>query len=442
MSKRTDPHRPGAIIPAHYEPVLAYNCATSQDGWPVPSYGITCALDGRVTLADGTVKNGECREHGDCCCVAAQNRAHADGKTVYGNPGKCGSCGAWFVYGELWRHTLTGDLVHLGHDCAQKYELMMDRSAAELANQRNRAAVATQIRKAERAEDRAAFLAAHEGLAAAFEVGDASSPSRGAQIIADIANRFTQFCNLSDKQIALVMKLADEIRNPKPLTPEDIPAPAPFGKGVTFEGVIVSAKLRPSFDDTCTWKIVVKVTTEAGSWKAWGTAPATILRTAVAIAEHVSPRGDRAEAIARALRGQRVEIKATLERPRAIDADACETDAEREIAKRKNAETHFAFMSRPTGAIVTYSHPVKSAKRIKAEAAFEKLVNEERQAIGERDRERGDWRWRIITDREATLSLAMTKGVTRSAMIAATVHPARTRPARRATGMAATAAAA
>lgn len=422
MTQRNDPHRPGAIVPANYEPILGYNCATSQDGWPVPSFGIVCELDRRTYDAKGHVlANGSCNGKSDrvCCTSEAYRRAGASGNEVYGSPGKCGSCGAWFIYGELWLHVPTGDYLHLGHDCASKYGLMMDRSAAELANGRHRAAIATQIRKAERAEDRAAFLESHQGLAAAFEVGDAQSANRGAQIIADIAARFVEFTSLSDKQVALVMKLADEIRNPKPPVPEDVHVPAPFGKGVEFEGVITSAKLRKS-EFGVTWKISIKVAAPGGCWIAWGSAPAGVMEHARAITE--SQRGDRAELVRAALIGMHVDMKATLERPAPRDLATIETDRERADAERRNGEAHFAFMSRPSGYPVRYSHPERSPKRIATERAFEKAVHEERSAMLKTDAYLGKY---IVPYDDVIASLAA-RGVTLDAMIATSlVKPAR-----------------
>jgi hypothetical protein len=438
MTKRTDPHRPGAIIPAHYEPVLGYNCATSQDGWPVPSFGITCELDGRVTDAKGhIVRKGEHSAEGGCCTSECARRALAAGKHVYGDPGKCGSCGAWFIYGELWLHVPTGDLVHLGHDCAQKYGLMMDRSEAELANGRARAAVATQIRRAEKAEDRATFLAAHPGLAQAFEVGDAASVDRAPQIIADIAERFVTYCTLSEKQIALVLKLAAEIRDPKPPAPEDVHVPAPFGKGVEFEGTIISAKLREDERYGATWKIAIKVPTAGGCWIAWGTAPAEVMQFAVTLADWTQeaargrslPPGvrvssDRVELISTVLKGMQVEIKATLEKPAPRDLSEYETEAARKRAKLQNAEKHFALMRRPSGGPVTYSHPIKSKKRLDAEKAFEKALDSERSAMLAIDGSHyGKY---LVPDADVRASLAA-KGVTLEALVTASLEAPRKR---------------
>lgn len=389
MSKRTDSHRPGAIVPANYEPVLDYNCATSQDGWPVPQFRVVCTRwNPELKLETSCECPADCMF--SCACVA--QRAHETGKQVFGSPGKCGVCGACFVYGELWMHTPTGDYVHVGHDCAGKYELLMDRSAAELANKRARAAVATQIIKAERAEDRAAFLAAHDGLAAAFELGDATSTKRSRCIIADIAARFVQFTNISDKQVALVLKLANEIRNPAPAEEQEQHAIAPTGKGIEFTGKIVSAKLRVSEQYGSSWKITIKVTNADGSvWLAWGTAPRSLMDDAVrmaefneqvaraawvaeqmaaraADAEHELPsyrHTERADSIRAALVGLAVEVKATLERPSARDANECETDTGRKQVEQRNAEQHFVFMSRPTICLPSYNVLPKPAKKVR-----------------------------------------------------------------------------
>lgn len=366
MTKRTDCHRPGAIIPANYEPVLGYNCATTQDGWPVPSFGIVCELDRRTYNYDGSLLANGAHNTPDqpvCCTTEAHRRAHEAGVAVYGSPGKCGVCGAWYIYGELWLHVPTGEYVHMGHDCASKYELMMDRSAAELANNRARAAVATQIRKAERAEEREAFLAAHPEVADAFTLGDAASDQRARRVIADIAARFVQFCSLSDKQIAYLAKLADEIRNP---APDEVKVDAPTGKA-EFTGTIVSAKLVPGYAyETYDWKVTIKVDTGAGIWLAWGTATRALLDVAVKVAEQrehadrdawaakmiAAPlatqpwRGvDRESSIKGALRGMRVSVKATLERPRPAELPMDATPEE--IARKRQDERSFTFMKRP-----------------------------------------------------------------------------------------------
>ncbi len=299
MKKRTDPHRPGAIVPAHYRYVFSYNCATTDGGWPIPSCGINCELDRRVTNADGSVTNGAHDADGECCQIGLLQ----SGKTVKTGPGKCSVCGAHFVYGDVWEHEPTGEYIHLGHDCAAKYSMLADRSAWELADARARHNAAVQGLRAAKALRVAEFLDAHPGLSQAFEVEH--------EIIGDIKAKLREYGSISPKQIALVMRLADETRNPR--APEAT-VPAPIGKQ-SFRGTVVSTKAYDS-DYGTQIKMTVKVTTPQGVWLAWGTAPAACL------ADSCNHGG---------LKGCEVEIKTTLKAGR---------------------DAHFAIMGRPRGKVL------------------------------------------------------------------------------------------
>nr|NIO76640.1 hypothetical protein [Armatimonadota bacterium] len=145
-------------------------------------------------------------------------------------------------------------------------------------------------------------LADHPGLAEALETDH--------HIVRDIAYRFRRFCELSPKQIALVMKLHNEAMNPEP---EEKHVPAPEGRK-TFRGIVVSQKVHDNGYGSQV-KITVKVETPEGSWLAWGTCPALILDS--------RPLG------IYDLRGSEVEIRATL--------------------SRSDRDEHFAFMKRPQG---------------------------------------------------------------------------------------------
>jgi hypothetical protein len=272
--ERIDPHRPGAIVPADYEYVCSY--VFGADGMPP---------------------------------IGMQEVAKAREKhEIFKHPswgfglGKCSVCGAHFNYGDLWLHVGTDELITLGHDCADKYEMMADRSAYELAVGNAKAARAVAIEKAMHAEAIKAFCDKWPGLEAALLCEH--------NIVKDIGARLQKWGSISDKQVALVLKLADEAANPKPA---EAHVPAPEGK-VTFQGVCVSLKSKETEWGT-QMKITVKVTTPEGSWLAWGTCPASIL-------------DERAGAD---LRGSVVEITATLKR---------------------GADAHFALMSRPKGRVI------------------------------------------------------------------------------------------
>lgn len=310
-SKRTDVHRPGAIIPAHYECVLSFSLSSMEGGWPVPSHGINCELDHRrwVKDADGKERciNGEHAPGRQCCVIGFRQSGAVFARD--GGPGKCDVCGAAFVHGDLWRHIPTGELIFLGHDCAEKYEMLADRSEYELAMGRLRRAAAVECEKARRAEERATFLDAHPGLSAALD-------REGEHyILADLAAKFREYRVLSDKQIALVQKIIHELDNPQAA---EVNIPAPTGK-VTFRGTVVSSKVMEGPYGRSI-KATVKVTTPTGVWLAWGTEPASIL-------DQLNRHQERK-------RGYEVELTATLKAGR---------------------EPHFAIMSRPRGKVVKFA---------------------------------------------------------------------------------------
>jgi hypothetical protein len=378
-SQRTDAHRPGIIVPADYEYQVCYSLPR---GAFIPAINVDCTMP----VPSAWNEHGSpthwitptCPNTGRCCARSAHREAERRGDEIFGYLGKCGVCGACYSYGVVFLHKPSGALVHMGHDCADKYEAMYDLSAWELQNRRAEKASAVQVDRTRRTEAREAFLAAHAGLAEDLALGEPSATG-GRAILADMARRFTQFCSLSDKQVAFARKLAEEIRNPPPPKPEERRAVAPTGKGVEFEGDVVSAKICEG-DWGATWKVTVKIETAEGSWLAYGTAPRALMDGVVtcvdaqeadrrrawsaaqkdAVAanpEHEVPsysHVDRERLIRDGLRGLRVSVRSTLERPRQVDPSTLETDAARATAERRNGETHFVFMSRPSMSIATY----------------------------------------------------------------------------------------
>lgn len=266
--ERTDPHRPGLIVPAHYE----YRGSYAFGAQGIPPIGVQECM--KVIQAGVTFKHPS-----------------------WGfGLGKCSVCGAHFNYGDIWQHELSGELITIGHDCAEKYDLMYDRSAFMLELGKAKEARAIEIEKAKKAEAFKAFCAEHEGLAEAFEVEH--------KIIADIKAKLQRYGSISGKQIAFVLKLAEEVKNP-PVEEDHVDAPE--GKGIVFTGKVVSVKYHYDWDTT---KMTVKVETPAGTWLAWGTRP---------------------KAMEGVERGDTVEIKATL---------------------KPGKDAYFARMSRPSGKVL------------------------------------------------------------------------------------------
>ena len=276
---RIDIHRPSTIQPRDYEFVLAYAMPTTDQGVPVPAYNLDV--------------------------VIALHKSQPFATTT---PGKCTVCGARYVDGQVWRHEPTGEHIHIGHDCARKYDLLANLSTHELALKRHRAAARAAGARASADAAFGVFVAAN-GLDGVFEVDH--------HIIADLASRARRFGSLSEKQIALARKIADEIRNPAPKN-EPAYVPAPEGK-VEFEGEVVSTRV----DDTAygsVCKMLVVVETPAGIYKVWSTIPSGIFDTVLQV------------------KGSRVRVTATLQRGK---------------------DAHFAIAKRPRGVCVRPGSPAR-----------------------------------------------------------------------------------
>lgn len=242
MSQRTDIHRPGAIQPDRYLYCFSYQLP-GMDPLMDPPWNLDTL---HTVLAT----------------------AQADGTAVFGGTGKCGVCGASFRNGDLWKHVDSGDLVHLGHNCADKYGMLADRAdfCAHLeAAKRNRAA---RIEAERRQVAFDSFCSAHEGLAEAFAAG-ADHP-----IVADIRRKLREYGSISDKQIALVHKLAAESKLPPPEPERHVPAPVGDAR-VKVSGVVVGKKWHDNgYGETL--KLTVKVETPDGTWLCWGSAPSKL----------------------------------------------------------------------------------------------------------------------------------------------------------------------
>lgn len=285
-SNRTDIHSPKSIIPANYRCVVNYALPSVCDGVAVPAINMEVVVELQRT----------------------QKFFHK------GGPGSCSICGARFNYGDVWVHEPTQEHIHVGHDCADKYRLLTDRSAYELELGRARKAAAAAMTKAQNAEIKQSFLESHPGLEDALKTDH--------YIVADIASRFNQHHVLSEKQVDLVMKLAAEARAP---VAEEKHVQAPVSdKRVTFAGTVVSAKMVDSqFGES--YKMTVKVETEEGSWMAWGTIPANIMDDLYKV------NGNN---IVKYLKGHKVEVTAKLKAGR---------------------DPYFAIMNRPVGKLLPAS---------------------------------------------------------------------------------------
>lgn len=270
--KRTDPHRPGSIVPFDYEYVLSYCSPGSQpwDQWNMDAVRALC-----------------------------ENIGWGRGETqMFGHVGKCGICGAAYRNGDIWRHEPTGDIVHVGHNCADKYSMVTERPGFEAALEVLKKRRAAFIAETKRQMVREKFLTSVPGLEEALN-GDHD-------ILRNMSASLTRWGSLTPKQIAFAVKLSAETKarkeNPPP---QEKHVPAPTGRQVV-KGRVVSKKVYDSDAYGSSTKITVKVETPEGSWFAWGSTFSTA---------GVFDRGDM------------IEFKATLSPSR---------------------DAHFAFFKRPT----------------------------------------------------------------------------------------------
>lgn len=181
---------------------------------------------------------------------------------------------------------------------------------------------------------RRAFLATHPGLGVALQTNH--------RIIDDIRSRFTRYGSMSDKQVALVLRLAAE----GPRAVEKTVAAPVTGDRCTFTGKVVSAKqmLSQFRRGDSDYKMTVKVETADGVWLAWGTIPSSIL----------------ADRSFEAVIGTTVEVTAGLKAGR---------------------DAHFALLVRPSGRIVA-ERPLE-AVQAPVVAEEPEIAAERLQVVGE-----------------------------------------------------------
>lgn len=249
---RTDVHRKSQFVPEDYDYVGGYYIGSSDEAAEIAADMHYGEAFGVAELEDALEARG---------VEGRAWRADDNFRRRLGY-GKCTACGAWFNYGFVYLHRATKDVVHLGHDCAHKYEGLKSLSKVDRdfkALQGKAAAL-----RARRLHDRneADFCASRPGLAEALQADH--------YIIADIRGKLRRLASISDKQVALVMKIANELKNPKP---GDVHVPAPIAAGrQTVEGEVISLKSYEG-DWGTTYKMTVKVRTPEGVWLAWGTCP-------------------------------------------------------------------------------------------------------------------------------------------------------------------------
>lgn len=232
--KRTDCHAPSRLIPSDYVHVLTFSHAGVEDGFPVPAHNVDV--------------------------LRAMQEAHPFFRQSIT---QCHVCGAVFRMGDVFEHTPTGEHVVVGWECANKIATL-DRSAFDRALGEVRSLSLQEARKAQKAEQVAAFLAANEGLAEALKFDH--------PIVSDIGHRLQQLGELSEAQVALVHRIVRERTERN----AERKVPVAFADGVRaeVEGVVESLKSVEGFRGRAETKVVVRVTVpDGGVFRLWGSLP-------------------------------------------------------------------------------------------------------------------------------------------------------------------------
>lgn len=294
MTARTDKHRPSAIQPSAYR-----HLHTFAD---IPSEALT-GFESAHALED-LFGVGRARE-----------LYSAGGVAIHGNEWQCDACGSSYRSGSLYTHIESGEVISLGHDCADSMELGYPIAQAKAIQ-----SYRTRMLKARRNR-----LARHRGLKAWARSQDAATLDAlrcDHQIVRSMRGQLIRYGDaprLSPRQISLCLKLRGEQlqraeREAAEAEIEYMDAPLVSGRQ-EVSGVVLATKWQES-DYGGSQKILVAVEGPEGRWLVWGTAPRALLDAA---------DGE-------PLKGREVAFEAKLS---------------------VGSEPHFAFAARPTKAVLS-----------------------------------------------------------------------------------------
>lgn len=302
--QRSDIHRPSLLDPSEYEFVAAFYQGTNAQMFD--------AYQADHEIYDTRVE----WIHPDYRSKRTVGSARRDGEQVFtGNyavKNTCDHCGANFAHGVLFLHVPTGDLIHVGHICANDTIGLPSRAAATRRTAEK--AAAEEKARIARHEERKSWQEENDDVVSYL----AQLPADAHHFLIEMKSSLHKWGSLFPKQADAVRKFIkseqDRKDNPAPVEPEPT---TPLIEGRReIKGTILSVKWQESMYGN-TPKMLVR---EADGNKVWGT-----------VAESVFSQGF--DVSTAGLKGREVIFTGTVERSR--------------------DDEHFGFYKRPSGMKVT-----------------------------------------------------------------------------------------
>jgi hypothetical protein len=250
-SKRTDIHRPAALVPTDYD------------------------FRGVVDLAAGRDDNGDMGALAAAAQLRHQLFVVEDRKHASVHPhGQCDHCGARIRYAAYMVHRPTGKVLTVGETCLDNRfeqtseEFHAARKAAELDRSRQR--IKAELRR---------FAADPANSDIAWMADRTAEPPTGNEFVVDVARRLRAYGSISDRQAAAVraaLARDAEREAEREAGPPAVPIPDELLGKVTLEGTVLGITWRSNAYGGA-WKVLLQVPHGDGAFKVWTTAPAAAL---------------------------------------------------------------------------------------------------------------------------------------------------------------------
>lgn len=192
---------------------------------------------------------------------------------------RCHHCGAHIRYVALLRHVPSGYAIAVGETCLDN---RFERATAEFQKMRKAAQLDRQAQRIKKARE--TFVLANPDLAFMNlapeeyrEFVDSFGPNNPLarnDFIADVARKLRQYGELSDRQVEAVRRSVAKCMTwitENATRPSEVKAEVPEGR-YAITGEVISTKWYDN-DFGGSLKMTIKVTTEHGTYRVWGTVP-------------------------------------------------------------------------------------------------------------------------------------------------------------------------